>query len=128
MGECGRASEEGKAVSVLIKGMEMPKNCNDCPLNYDSIDCMVADIALREKGGGDFLFEHERSSKCPLVPVTKHGRLIDADEFLKRAIGTNCFRGDYALMLGELVGESITIIPAGAKDTNVLSKEEANDD
>lgn len=112
MGECGRASEEGKAVSVLIKGMEMPKNCNDCPLNYDSIDCMVADIALREKGCGDFLFEHERSSKCPLVPVPPHGRLIDADEFLERAIGTKCFRGDYALMLEELVGESTTIIPA----------------
>lgn len=41
-----------------------------------------------------------------------HGRLIDADEFMRRAIGTKCFRGDYALMLEELVGESITIISA----------------
>lgn len=66
-------------MGVYIKGMEMPKNCFDCPLNYDSIDCMVADIALREKGGGDFLYEHERASHCPLVPVPPHGRLIDAD-------------------------------------------------
>ena len=66
-------------MGVYIKGMEMPKNCFECPLNYDSIDCMVADIALREKGGGDFLYEHERASKCPLVPVPKHGDLIDRD-------------------------------------------------
>ena len=46
------------------------------------------------------------------VPVPPRGRLIDADEFLKRAIGTKCFHGDYALMLEELVGESTTIIPA----------------
>jgi hypothetical protein len=43
--------------------------------------------------------------------------LIDADEFLKRAIGTKCFRGDYALMLEELVGESTTIIPAEEGET-----------
>ncbi len=58
--------------------------------------------------------EHNRRLKleqrCRSVPP--HGRLIDADEFLKRAIGTKCFRGDYALMLEELVGESTTIIPA----------------
>ena len=46
------------------------------------------------------------------VPIPRHGRLIDADEFLKRAIGTKCFRGDFALMLEELVGESTTIIEA----------------
>lgn len=66
-------------MDVLIKGMKMPSNCDDCPLNYDSIDCMVADNALREKGSGDFLFDHERHPNCPLVPVPKHGRLIDAD-------------------------------------------------
>ena len=53
-----------------------------------------------------------RHKDCPIIPVQPHGRLIDADEFLMRAIGTKCFRGDYALMLEELVGESTTIIPA----------------
>ena len=66
-------------MSVLIKGMEIPKNCDNCPLNYDSIDCMVANNALRENGGGDFLFDHERHPNCPLIPVPSHGRLIDAD-------------------------------------------------
>jgi len=51
------------------------------------------------------------------LPPIPHGRLIDADEFLKRAIGTKCFRGDYALMLDELVGESTAIIPAEEGET-----------
>lgn len=72
-------------MSVYIKGMEMPSNCNDCPLNYDSIDCMVADIALREKGGGDFLYEHERASKCPLIELPPHGGLIEEADAIETA-------------------------------------------
>lgn len=85
-------------MSVLIKGMEMPNNCGACPLRL---------AWCRER-----IYMVTRPERCPLVPVPPHGRLIDADEFLDRAIGTKCFRGDYALMLEELVGESTTIIPA----------------
>ena len=92
-------------MGVYIKGMEMPKSCLSCPLQGGTADCR-----LTQKTYNWGL--SERPSDCPLVPVPKHGRLIDADEFLKRAIGTKCFRGDYALMLDELVGESTTIIPA----------------
>ena len=28
-------------MSVLIRGMEMPKNCSGCPLNYDQMGCKV---------------------------------------------------------------------------------------
>lgn len=41
----------------------------------------------------------------------KTPRYIDADEFLQRALGTKCFRNDYALMLTELISESITFSP-----------------
>ncbi len=100
-------------MSVLIKGMEMPKNCYDCPLNYDTIDCMVADIALREKGGGDFLYEHERASHCPLVPVPKHGRLIDADALLKgcERVATKYATREYAFSQSAL-DNAPTVIPA----------------
>ena len=85
-------------MGVYIKGFPLPNNCGACPLRL---------AWCRER-----IYMVTRPERCPLVPVPPHGRLIDADEFLKRAIGTKCFRGDYALMLEELVGESTTIIPA----------------
>ena len=52
-------------MSILIKGMEMPENCDTCPLSkWDSTN---------EKFYCIF-------DNCPLVEVpTPHGRLIDAD-------------------------------------------------
>lgn len=48
-------------MSVLIKGMKMPKNCEDC----------------RFEDFGGCMFRVTRS-ECPLVEVpTPHGRLID---------------------------------------------------
>ena len=103
-------------MGVYIKGMEMPKCCAECDAeghyeNYNGDEygffCPFGYKAYTEKTR-----DAKRLDNCPLVPVTEHGRLIDADEFLKRAIGTKCFHGDYALMLEELVGESATIIPA----------------
>lgn len=94
-------------MSVLVKGMEIPKSCRDCGIEQEGFWCGALDGYQNTR-----CFTNERREDCPLVPVPEHGRLIDADEFLKRAIGTKCFRGDYALMLEELVGESTTIIPA----------------
>lgn len=65
----------------------------------------------------ELLARLEAYDGCPLVEIPPHGRLIDADEFLNRAIGTKCFRGDYALMLEELVGESTTILEAEGGET-----------
>ena len=92
-------------MGVYIKDMEMPTSCATCKL-FGEYGCPFIGAV------GYALSRGERSEDCPLVPVQPHGRLIDADEFLKRAIGTKCFRGDYALLLEELVGESTTIIPA----------------
>lgn len=98
-------------MSVLIKDMVMPTGCYDCPFRADvNLGVGIADGCNAIKAM--ISNPAERLPDCPLVPVSPHGRLIDADEFLKRAIGTKCFRGDYALMLEELVGESTTIIPA----------------
>lgn len=58
-------------MSVLVRGMEMPKSCEECEL-------------LIKKGIGEFCqfatVETVRPKDCPLVEVpTPHGRLIDAD-------------------------------------------------
>lgn len=65
-------------MGVYIKGMQMPKRCDICPfdngehcLAYPPSATMIYDI---KDGIPDW---------CPLVEITKHGRLIDADAFLE---------------------------------------------
>ena len=72
-------------MSVLIKGMEMPKTCYKCKFALARFDSLPTqkykrhdfECVLTEKT----LTSTKRNRACPLVPVlTPHGRLIDADE------------------------------------------------
>lgn len=65
---------------MIIKGMEMPKNCQFCPmyLTYDFY------CVLRSQGCPD-RYNYDLSKKphwCPLIDIPSHGRLIDADKLL----------------------------------------------
>ena len=63
-------------MSVIVKNMEMPKNCKSCPLRYSSTGYAWCDIT-----GASLALEIDmRDYTCPLVEIpTPHGRLIDAD-------------------------------------------------
>ena len=70
-------------MSVLIKGMEMPKECRECPMmDYGTMTgetyCEVNGKTLAESYR---TIEFDgRPDWCPLVTLPeKHGRLIDAD-------------------------------------------------
>lgn len=68
-------------MSILIKDMDMPKNCSDCPLNYDQMSCSVTGTGWWSDTMVlmDFDSCKERLYNCPLVEIpTPHGRLIDA--------------------------------------------------
>ena len=66
-------------MSILIKGMEMPKNCLWCDLNYDGYRCSIT-------GDGTLsVDDNERHPNCPLIELPPHGRLIDADALMKDA-------------------------------------------
>lgn len=60
-------------MSVLIKGMELPQNCYECPFEmvefYDFEDHVKCELTGKLTG----------INKCPLVQIPPHGRLIDAD-------------------------------------------------
>lgn len=63
-------------MSILIKGMEMPKNCYVCPLcDYVSARC---DAVIGTPYTPTNRYD-TRAEWCPLFPVPDHGRLIDAD-------------------------------------------------
>ena len=62
-------------MSILIKGMEMPKNCKHCKFRKTELQeepdwCLISEESLFELAEND----------CPLVEVPPHGRLIDADK------------------------------------------------
>lgn len=70
-------------MSILIKGMEMPKKCWRCCLSqlYENPREMLVCKVTHEE-----VLRYNIDSNCPLVPVPPHGRLIDADALQKRMI------------------------------------------
>ena len=68
-------------MSILIKGMEMPKNCYTCWALDDYGDyprCRITE----EQRGYNFQIREKRMDKCPLVPVPPHGDLIERDKIV----------------------------------------------
>ena len=64
-------------MSVLIKGMEMPKACWECKLKvylFQQLWCVPSNKVM-DRGDNT-----KREPDCPLVEGPPHGRLIDADK------------------------------------------------
>jgi len=67
---------------ILIKGMKMPERCDNCPFHVRNhgegfYSCVIT---------GHFpipIGDTERSCECVLKELPPHGRLIDADAFIK---------------------------------------------
>lgn len=104
-------------MSILIKGMEMPKHCAACPIErMDDYGDEIAFYCLLNDGDTKQVRAKCRRTDCPLVPVPPHGRLIDADE----AIG-HLFNGEQCLYSWDEIEEAIdateTVIPAEEGET-----------
>lgn len=67
---------------ILIRGMEMPKHCIDCPLMVDRFDTDACALQSEEANEAIENWEDMRRG-CPIVPLPKkHGRLIDAEAYV----------------------------------------------
>lgn len=72
-------------MGVYISGMEMPRSCISCHLNFGekrpeyglTIYCPYSDgvISWRDKA-----FDNGRLASCGIIPVPPHGRLGDLDK------------------------------------------------
>lgn len=62
-------------MSVLIKGMKMPRACIECRF-YEDEYCYAR---------GAYGSEWGKSTGCPLVELPPHGRLIDESDIMKSA-------------------------------------------
>lgn len=74
-------------MSILIKGIEMPKSCEDCHL--ESFCSLWVEARRICKWSPDNREAFIRHPNCPLVPVPPHGRLIDADAMKTRIEGSD---------------------------------------
>lgn len=75
-------------MSILIKGMEMPENCEacwNCDKNFNNGDTLITDWMCLLKMR--FVNARNRPDWCPLVPVPPHGWLIDADVLMEKLNG-----------------------------------------
>ena len=61
-------------MSILIRGREMPENCQECVcLNDEYFYCQAVGRQPQDEN-----VISRRPDWCPLVAVPQHGRLIDA--------------------------------------------------
>lgn len=63
-------------MGVYIKSMEMPTNCEDCPMVFSVNFGILCTPTHNIVGDGEI---SKKQDFCPLVSVPPHGRLIDAD-------------------------------------------------
>ena len=68
-------------MSVLIKGMDMPKNCMSCPFPSVGVDWYYCYCPGADGKAYDFAQAETVPDDCPLVALPDHhGRLVDAGE------------------------------------------------
>ena len=97
-------------MSVLIKGMKMPRYCAECDAVIDEeLLCPFTNDDCENYFG-------VRNRNCPLSPVPPHGRLIDADALIKKlAIDDLDDKTGATLLMAvflEVLKAAPTIIPA----------------
>ena len=115
-------------MGVYIKGMEMPKNCWECPCYHHKIDDGYYDYEIC--GANRTIFNDGYSSvtghkdhidpfkkrldNCPLVPVPPHGDLIDREPFIQFI---KTYWDSYDQWFVEQLEARPTIIPAEEGET-----------
>lgn len=100
-------------MSILIRGMEMPKNCMECPCGHETEgafwdECSV--LAREYEKDADSV----RPNWCPLVELPPHGRLGDLDKLMTEFMDSDLDhlqRDDWKEVI-QIVADAPTVIEA----------------
>ena len=82
-------------MGVYVKGMEMPKYCERCPMYSE--DFWKCDAKNREFKDDYCPWVDDRPDWCPLIEVPPHGDLIDQNA-LKLSILNLCFHDEVSIL------------------------------
>lgn len=103
-------------MSLIIKGMKMPKSCDSCDLIQFDDEELEAHCPLSPYYRWCGTPPDYRPEGCPLVEVpTPHGRLIDADKLLD-SFGKAIDEDNHFVNFFSLVESAPTIIEAEVSD------------
>lgn len=105
-------------MSVLVRGMEMPKGCFFCPMRIkidpDTIRCLATGNDFEETFAGTI--ERRNNGNCPLLEVKEpHGRLGDLDELklkFRHSEGDNDADSAWISTVRRFITQADTIIEA----------------
>lgn len=106
-------------MSVIIKGMKMPKHCFECPCSFNVFFCMASGgKAITDASSVHITTDSINISKptwCPMIDLGTHGDLIDkgnlVEDMLNHSMG--CF--DDA-SLREWLKERLVVLEAETED------------
>lgn len=102
-------------MSVIVKGMEMPKNCKDCPFSDHEAWCLIPGD-WRER----YYCPHDVVSEfCPLVEVEEpHGDLTDKDKLMQEFMDSDLDylqRDDWKEII-QIVSDADVVIEAEGRE------------
>lgn len=98
-------------MSVLIKGLKMPKCCDECPMLYEYRFCALTDD---HASCIEWKTEEKRMPNCPLIELPDHGDLIDRDKVREKAhkLPNGYNHGYFHKCVDELFDYAPVVIPA----------------
>ncbi len=75
-------------MAVLIRGMEMPTRCGECPCAYSTEGAYWDTCqAVDDKNDIEQFWKSGRPDWCPLIEIPPHGDLIDRDAWCRQLDG-----------------------------------------
>ena len=108
-------------MSILIKGMEMPKNCFECywrcKVDPENLRCRISGEYFEETFAGTIQNRHK---SCPLIEIPPHGDLIDRNALLADTtdmLHSMMVFGGARVYTSDAIKKAPTIIPAEEGET-----------
>ena len=105
-------------MSILIKGMEMPKCCTECSCcrhdNWNGETAHQCNVSLITFGAEDenWIYD-QRPNWCPMVEIpTPHGRLKDVDKIEYEKLYIDDVGKSYEMVGKDDIDELSTVIEA----------------
>ena len=103
----------------LIVEMDMPRNCDECEVNYDCAFCGITGSAFYgNRHTPDFVPHESRLPDCPIKGVLpdEHGDLVDADTVLWEVLDSQGIETAMSVTVGDVIeGYDVPIVIAAER-------------